>query len=72
MVCTTLGWREPDLNHQFPRRGRRHSQIFQVPLISAAQVIAVTHTHFGAGAAMVQPFFSCASSHFIKPGWGTV
>ena len=55
-----------------PRMGRRHSQIFQVPLISAAQVIAVTHTHLGAGAAMVQPFFSRASSHSIEPGWSTV
>lgn len=40
-----------------PRRGRRHSQIFQVPLISAAQVIAVTHTHLDAG----PPWFSLSS-----------
>ena len=37
-----------------------------------AQVIAVMHTDLGAGAAMVQPWFSCASNHSIEPGWGTV
>jgi hypothetical protein len=37
-----------------------------------AQVIDITHLHLGAGAAMVQPFFFCASNHSIEPGWGTV
>jgi hypothetical protein len=37
-----------------------------------AQVIDIMHTHLGAGAAMVQPFFFCASNHSIEPGWGTV
>jgi hypothetical protein len=36
------------------------------------QVIAVMHTHLGAGAAMVQPFSSCALNHSTEPGWGTV
>jgi hypothetical protein len=29
------------------------------------------NTHLGAGAAMVQPFFSCAWNHSTEPGWGT-
>jgi hypothetical protein len=33
-----------------------------------AQVIDITHVHLGAGAAMVQPFFFCASNHSIEPG----
>jgi hypothetical protein len=36
-----------------------------------AQVIDIRHTHLGSGAAMVQPFFFCASNHSIEPGWGT-
>jgi hypothetical protein len=35
-------------------------------------LIAVMHTHLGAGAAMVQPYFFCASDHSTEPGWGTV
>jgi hypothetical protein len=35
------------------------------------QVIDIMHTHLGAGAAMVQPFFFCASDHSTEPGWGT-
>ena len=35
-----------------------------------AQVIDIMHTHLGAGAAMVQPFYFCASNHSIEPGWG--
>jgi hypothetical protein len=37
-----------------------------------AQVIEITQTHLGAGAAMVQPFFFCASNHSVKPGWGSL
>jgi hypothetical protein len=33
-------------------------------------VIDIAHVHLGAGAALVQPFFLCASSHSIEPGWG--
>src|SRR6516162_11069241 len=33
-----------------------------------AQVIDIMHTHLGAGAAMVQPFFFCASDHSTEPG----
>jgi hypothetical protein len=36
-----------------------------------AQVIDITHVHLGAGAAVVQAFFFCASNHSIEPGWGT-
>ena len=36
------------------------------------QVIEIMHTHLGAAAAMVQPFFFCASNHSIEPGWGMV
>jgi hypothetical protein len=32
----------------------------------------LAYTHLGAGAAMVQPFFSCALSHSTELGWGTV
>ena len=35
------------------------------------QVIDIMHTHLGAGAAMAQPFFFCASDHSTEPGWGT-
>jgi hypothetical protein len=55
-------WASTDPNRKSLRRAasQRH-----------AQVINIMHTHLGAGAAMVQPFFFCASSHSIEPGWGT-
>ena len=37
-------------------------------MLSTGNHVAVTHTHLSAGAAMVQPFFSCAASHSIEPG----
>ena len=36
-----------------------------------AEVIDIMQTHLGAGTAVVQPFFFCASNHSTEPGWGT-
>jgi hypothetical protein len=57
------GWAGANATLKFPSRAA--SQRY-------AQVIAVMQIHLGAGAAMVQPFFFCASDHSTEPGWGTV
>jgi hypothetical protein len=56
------GWTGANPTLKFPSRAA--SQRY-------AQVIDITHVHLGAGAAVVQAFFFCASNHSIEPGWGT-
>jgi hypothetical protein len=59
--------------HQNYRGRREHLRQYGV-VESVGKVfglIAVMHTHLGAGAAMVQPFFFCASDHSTEPRWGT-
>ena len=57
-VCRGWASTDPNLNLS-PAPSQRY-----------VQVIDIMHTHLGAGAAMAQPFFFCASDHSIEPGWG--
>jgi hypothetical protein len=48
----------PDLDRQFEIAIPEVSLSQRLPAV-LLRLIAVTHTHLGAGAAMAQPFFSC-------------
>jgi len=64
--------RWPDSNHQFRQEAVGAFANFPGAAYFGCSGYRGLHTHLGAVAAMVQPFFFSASNHSIEPGWGTV